>query len=207
MPVAYLDQAQCADQYTDALTMGPDFSARKAIIVVEANDVFMQFAQGDPGNWHWTDERDWRSIAQSLSVSNIIGIRFRNATAGQVAIVTCSLLGDSDPDFESGFPSSVKVTNSMITGIIPAAGQLATAGTGFTYTHTDLSGIYVFSFKTAFAATPTIICQLGPAAAAAGREINVTATSPTGFTVSIDNGLSPPGGEDHAFMFIATPTV
>ena len=45
----------------------------------------------------------------------------------------------------------------MVTGIIPAAGTTPTAGTGFTYTHVNGSGVYVFTLATAFAALVTCV--------------------------------------------------
>lgn len=44
----------------------------------------------------------------------------------------------------------------MITGIIPATGNTPTAGTGFTYTHTNGTGSYVFTYSTPFSAVPDL---------------------------------------------------
>lgn len=155
MPAAYLDKTNAADGYTDPLTLGPDFRVTKALIVVQNNDAFMQFAQGDVGNWHWADEREWRATPQSLLVSNIIGVRFRNAAPGQVAVVTASLLEPDGPDFESGFPTSTVAT--MIAGIVNADGSVA-AGSGFTCVFTGGTRVtYRVTFTTPFARAPVVV--------------------------------------------------
>jgi hypothetical protein len=102
----YINNVAVADAYTPALILGPDYSARRAVITVANNPVLMQFAIGDVGNWRWTDEREFFSIPQSFRVNKVIGVKFRNANAGQVARVLAVLSGDEDPDFESGVPFS-----------------------------------------------------------------------------------------------------
>jgi hypothetical protein len=85
-----------------------------------------------------------------------------------------------------------------VTGIIPAAGTTATAGTGFTYTHTAASGIYVFTFAVAFPAVPVIL------ATANGTDAVwpiVTAVSASGFTVEMTNGSN--ARADRPFFFLA----
>lgn len=104
MSVGYLDQVSAQDEYVDALRLGPDFDTVHALITVEDNDAFMQFAQGGTGNWMWHTEREWRAIPQGMVIGNVIGVQFRNAVAGAVAKITADLLTPSDPDFQVGTP-------------------------------------------------------------------------------------------------------
>lgn len=117
----YINNVAAADGYTTACTLGPDFQAKVAVITVANNPALLQFAVGRLGSWHWTDEREFFSIPQSFKVGNIIGVRFRNAVAGQVARILATLSGgDDDPVFESGLP---------FTSILSAAGGITPVST------------------------------------------------------------------------------
>lgn len=116
----YLAPTACADEYTDALTLGPSFSCDHASIVVgaapgDANAVLYQVARGKPGDWHWTLEREFTAIPQVFRVGGIVGIRFRNAVAGQAATVECYLIGPRDPDIQPGapFPAVTATTRTL----------------------------------------------------------------------------------------------
>jgi hypothetical protein len=103
-------------------------------------------------------------------------------------------------------PSTVPapVATSDVKGIIPAAGTTPTGGSGFTYTHTNGTGLYVFTFATAFQATPDI--QLSFAAnpvTASVDVINSESASATGFTVRTQDRSGT--ARDVAFSFTATP--
>lgn len=112
----YINNVAAADAYTPALSLGPNFDARTAVITVANNSALMQFAVGKIGDWRWTDEREYFSIPQSFRVGNIIGVRFRNANAGQVARILCTLSGEDDIQFESGLP---------FTGTLSASGGVS----------------------------------------------------------------------------------
>lgn len=93
----------CADEYTPELTLGPNFACDHVSFSVgaKASDpaaVLYQVAQGVPGDWRWTDEREFTAIPQATSVGRVIGIRFRNRVAGQAATVQAFLIGRHDPD-------------------------------------------------------------------------------------------------------------
>ena len=92
----------------------------------------------------------------------------------------------------------------IITGIIPATGTTPTAGTGFTYTHTDTTGVYVFSFTgSPYSATPIVVAS----PAGSQRILIVSNVSSSGFTVSAQ-ALSGPGTpSDSAFAFVVNPTL
>ena len=100
----YINNVAAGDQYTDACTIGPNYDAKTAVITIANNSALMQFAVGRLGNWRWTDEREFFSIPQSFKVGNVIGVKIRNANAGQVARVLATLSGDDDIEFESGLP-------------------------------------------------------------------------------------------------------
>lgn len=105
----YLAPTLCADEYTDALTLGPRFQADHANIQVgrdtsDTNAILYQVAQGKPGDWVWTDEREFSAMPQTFKIGRVIGVRFRNKVAGQIATVACNLLGPDDPDFGPGTP-------------------------------------------------------------------------------------------------------
>lgn len=91
---------------------------------------------------------------------------------------------------------------SWLTGIIPSTGTTPTAGSGFTYTHTAASGIYVFTFATAMSSTPIVLTQLNAAVGTNNILAHVTGVLTTGFTVS---WVSTAGGAvDVPFSFIVT---
>lgn len=106
---SYLPPTQCADGYTDAATIGPNFACDHASVTVgssseDTNEVYFQIAQGTLGDWAWSLEREFAAIPETFTVRGIVGIRFRNKVAGQVATVACNLLGPKDPDFGPGTP-------------------------------------------------------------------------------------------------------
>lgn len=105
----YLQPTLCDDDYTAALTLGPSFACDHASVSVGANATdthaaLYQVAVGKPGDWRWMDEREFTALPETFAVGNVIGIRFRNKTAGQPATVECYLLGPSDPDVSPGTP-------------------------------------------------------------------------------------------------------
>ena len=105
----YLAPTLCADAYTDALTLGPRFQADHANIqvgkdITDTNSVLYQVAQGKPGDYAWTLEREFTAGPQSFKIGNVVGVRFRNKVAGEQATVQCYLLGPKDPDIQPGTP-------------------------------------------------------------------------------------------------------
>lgn len=105
----YLPPTLCADQYTDALTLGPRFQADHVTVAVgaSANDtasVLYQVATGEPGDYQWSLEREFTALPQAFRIAGVVGIRFRNKVAGTPATVTCFLLGPKDPDIQPGTP-------------------------------------------------------------------------------------------------------
>lgn len=137
----------------------------------------------------------------------LLEVAFKSAVAGTPATVSGyfserNSLGILTTIGGAGTVTSKAAAASLITGIIPAAGTVPTAGTGFTYTHTNGTGIYVFSFTTAFASTPTIVAVSNDSTLA--NIAWVSAISPNGFQVDMDQ----PGVAHHdaPFSFIAQAT-
>lgn len=98
----------------------------------------------------------------------------------------------------------------LVTGIIPAAGIIPTAGSGFTYTHTNGTGLYVFTFTEVFSATPLVLATINQAHTA-GRvdTVNISGVGPTGFTAETGILTVAPvdGLVDIAFIFEAKGVV
>jgi hypothetical protein len=111
----YINNLAALDTYDPALTLGPFFDARNAVVTVANNPALMQFAVGELGRWRWTDEREFLSIPQSFKVSKVVGIRFRNANPGVAARILAVLAGDDDVQIDSGTP---------FTGLLSATGQV-----------------------------------------------------------------------------------
>ncbi len=114
----YINNVAAGDNYTDACTIGPNYDAKTVVITIANNSALMQFAVGRVGNWRWTDEREFFSIPQSFKVAGVLGVKIRNANAGQVARVLATLTGDDDIQFESGLP---------FTGTLAANGGVSSA--------------------------------------------------------------------------------
>jgi hypothetical protein len=126
----YINNVAAGDAYTAACTLGPNFEARDVVITIANNPALMQFAVGKVGDWRWTDEREFFSIPQSFRVSNVIGVKIRNANPGQVARVLVVLSGSDDPGFDSGIP---------FTGVLSAGGGVTPGGGSVEIDHNGLA--------------------------------------------------------------------
>lgn len=210
-----IDNVNAADSYTDAATLGPVFRSAGGFCTVSGHDAFCQLGYvhpnpqgGGQGQWTWDDEFHIPVGAAGTILTLLPGtvaIRFRNYVAGSVAVVSASLNQPGRPSVQvaaSGF-ASASVSSTSITGQIPAAGTTPTAGTGFTYTHGS-TGVYVFTFTTAFAAAPTVLATI---AGATTGFVFVASVSPGGMTINTFNVGSPPVAADRAFNFVAFTTV
>lgn len=82
---------------------------------------------------------------------------------------------------DGSFWREVSYNPIEVTGLIPAAGTTPTAGSGFTYTHTNGTGVYVITFTTAFVGfAPVISAQTSQ-----GGTGIVSGASTSGFTMTI----------------------
>jgi hypothetical protein len=171
----------------------------------------MQFAVGHYGRWRWTEEREWDApagpdIINAFRVSNIIGVRFRNAIAGQRARIICNLTSPDgeDPVFESGLLSAGSIASNglassgagVIAGDVSSVGTVA-SGAGFTVVRNGV-GNYTVTFTTPFAANPGVAVT---ALSGAFRVCTINPISPNAFTVNIVDAAS--NAQDTAFAFVA----
>lgn len=133
----YINNLALADNYAAASTLGPFGEADTCTVLVSGNPANMQFYVGDEATGHWTDEREYTAAAgpsttNSFKVSNVRGIRMRNANAGNVAVVSATLFRtgatyDSwDPIFEAG---------SLSPGTITASGSVSPGGANVEVDH------------------------------------------------------------------------
>ncbi len=141
------------------------------------------------------------------------GVKFRSSIAGSPAVIVAERDFQTDIVVTSGNVSAASIapngeTNpnpgaggNVITGIIPAAGTAQTAGTGFTYTHVNGSGMYVFSFTKPFSARPVVLTEAETNANFAAA----TAITANGFTVTTQDRLGNLG--DIPFSFTAQDAV
>ncbi len=86
----------CGDSYTAAATIEYQYEGSGGYFQVATNSVYMQLLWGKQGGEQWTNEILADPCNGSLS-PGIIGIRFRNAVAGQVAVVSAGLSLRDEP--------------------------------------------------------------------------------------------------------------
>ena len=195
-----LNTVTVPNNYTDACSIQYVYGGKGGTFAITDADVFYQIQYGRLGAEFWTDEAILQPGGGSIE-PGAIGVRFRNAVSGVIATVSARISPPGQPGLTQGF--AAVAASTMITGVIPALGVAPTAGTGFSYTHTNGTGVYVFTFSTAFSAAPLILTTIGPEAAA-DRGAIVTVRSTTGFTVTCHGA----GGiGDDAFMFVAMEVI
>ena len=197
-----LDKVSCSDGYTDAASIKTVFDSSGGYLAVTGNDAYARLIYGKQGQQFTTAEFHV-PIGNGILYPGTIGIEFRNYTAGSVAVVSGALSNAQEPPvaLSAGGVATPSVTTT-ITGIIPATGTTPTAGSGFTYTHANGSGQYVFTFTTPFATAPTVLLTALLDAQIGIRGSNVTAA---GFQVNIRDGAG--AAFDAAFNFAALKTV
>lgn len=206
----YLNNVACADNYTPACTIGPNFDARTVVITIANNPVLMQFGIGKLGDWRWTDEREFFAIPQSFQVGKVIGVRFRNANPGNIARVLAVLSGDDDPAFQSGIPftgflsaaGAITPIGALLTGAVSSAGAIV-AGTGFTAVR-DSAGNYTVTFTTPFAQRPIVVVTPESLALPA---LELTSVAANSFHVVFWSSNTAGTPLDCGFGFVATAAV
>lgn len=176
--------------------------------VVANAAVFAQYFHGLRGQADNSDELFLPPGTYPLSATDkdpLGGIRFRSAVKGVPAQVfgvlyypnEATLLASSEFTAQVGSSGTISAGGGVLTGIIAAAGTVPIAGTGFTVTHVNGSGVYNIIYTTPFASPPLVLCQMNDFFAAA--VCGVTNNLATGFTAS----WSP--AADHQFMFESLP--
>lgn len=96
-----LDSVSCGDDYTPAATLAYAYGSNGGSFVVSGHDAFVQLAYGRLGSEVWMSELHVSTGAVALQ-KGIIGVRFRNKTAGSIAVVTAALATANEPPFTLG---------------------------------------------------------------------------------------------------------
>jgi len=197
-----LNNVQTSNVYTDACSILGVYGGHGGTFFVSGQPVYYEIQYGRLGEPHFTEEGYLSPGAGSIE-PGAIGIRFRSANTGQPATVTARI----DPPSQPGLQITAQSPSAgvVVTGIIPAAGNVATAGSGFTYTHVNGSGVYVFTFTTPFSAAPVVVANATiPGGGGAAIDLTFPSVNGSGFTINVHNN----GGlTDFAFNFLAQAVV
>jgi hypothetical protein len=175
--------------YTDAATIADVWNGQGGAFDIIGGSVYhsLQYPQSSQtssglGLSSWTEDIRLGPTSGSIP-PNVSGIKFRNVDPAVPATVSARIAPPGQPTVSVASANSISIaTVSMLTGIIPAAGTTPTAGTGFTYTHTNGTGVYVFTFNTPFANLPVLTLTL--IGTSHNATPNVTGRATTGFTVT-----------------------
>lgn len=107
----------CGDGYTDAATITPNQNIRTIVCSVSApNFAVVQVANRMVGGKPQFDQAEQAIQPGPITFTNVYGIRFRNFTAGKVAVIQANayFVGEAVP--EGNIPSSVVFTTGGSTG-------------------------------------------------------------------------------------------
>ena len=153
-----IKSVNCGNNYTPAATLSEIIASSGGYFAVSGNDALVELQYGPQGTTQWTGEAQV-PVGNGVLDPGTTGVRFRNATAGSVAVVTAALYEEAEPRLVITSPGTVSVSGSLsgVTGIVSAAGAIL-GGTGFTVAHPGL-GQYVITFTTAFAAVPVLLAM------------------------------------------------
>lgn len=95
-----LDNVSCGDDYTAAATLQDIWKSNGGGFAISdtGGDAYVQLQYGELGLAQWTNEQRVPAGSSGPLYKGTVGIQFRNAVAGQVAIVTtASLATQSEP--------------------------------------------------------------------------------------------------------------
>lgn len=93
-----LNQAIVGDNYTTAATLRDIWNARGGWFnVSSAAAVFVQLQYGTNGTDDWTDEQELGAGSSGTLPDDAVGVRFRNAVAGQTAVVSVTIAQGQEP--------------------------------------------------------------------------------------------------------------
>jgi hypothetical protein len=197
--------------YADTATIQDVWAAQGGSFIIENGRAFYQLQynldatrKSGFGNFEWSPEA-LLPPGQGPIPPNATGVRFRNQDATLPATVSAVIANGPAPVLT--LSSQGTIGSTMITGLIPAAGTTPTAGTGFTYTHTNGTGIYVFTFVTPFSTiAPVVLVTQTSNPVLTGTTVSaVESVTVNGFTVRLQNTAGAPA--DNSFNFIAQATV
>lgn len=193
-----LNDVAVADDYTVAASIQNIFPGAGGAYVVKLQPVYAQLQYGVQGAAHWTDEQILDPGGGAID-PGATGIQFRNATAGQAAIVSARIKPRAQPGLAVAFASTVGP--SVVTGRVSSVGGIV-SGTGFTVTK-GAAGIYTINFNTAFTGGAPIVVAMAENASWLGASI--TALSASAVTLRWVNIAFNP--TDTAFEFLANAII
>lgn len=96
-----LNNVTCGDDYTDAATISDVWNSNGGWYSINANSVYAQLQYGTLGEPFWTQEQLLAVGSSGGLGSDCIGIRFRNAVAGQNATVGGAIAQGDEPPLGS----------------------------------------------------------------------------------------------------------
>lgn len=150
----------CGDQYTTAATLEGIVESSGGYFVVENNQALVQLQYGALGSFQFQTGEAQVPLGNGILQTGTCGIRFRNAVAGSVAVVTAAIYENVEPALivTAGGLSTPSTNPTLLTGIVDSAGTIL-GGTGFTVVHTG-TGVYQINFDTPFSAPPVGLVTL-----------------------------------------------
>lgn len=92
-----LNNVSVGDDYTDAATIQDVFTSNGGWYGISVNSVYVQLQYGVRGESYWTQDQLLAVGSAAGFGSDCIGIRFKNATAGQVANVSAGIAQGDEP--------------------------------------------------------------------------------------------------------------
>lgn len=107
-----LNNVSCGDGYTDAATVSDVWNSKGGWFSVSTQSVYVQLQYGDLGSSYWVTEQLLGAGAFASVDDTCVGVRFRNATAGQTASVTAYLAQGNEPPLSIIAAGNVTVTGS-----------------------------------------------------------------------------------------------
>lgn len=188
----------CGDDFTNAATILDVFDSGGGAFQVSGNAAKYILQYGNRGDNFFTDEATI-GLGGGIIPPGVTGVRFRNAVASSVAVVSALIRHKAQPHLALSFPALA--TGGMITGSVDAAGNIV-AGTGFTVVHNG-AGDFSINFTTPFAAAPAVVFH--PLQTLAGGVFHSQSNAPTVTQARVILKSAAGAGADLPFNFIASP--
>lgn len=117
----------CGDNYTDAATIRDVFGSGGGVFEVQNQPVKYKLQYGGQGVDYWTSEAVVGTGGGTIP-PGVTGLAFRNAVAGQTAVVSALIRPAAQPHLALSFPAATVITGNMQ---LIATVTLATPSPGF----------------------------------------------------------------------------
>lgn len=178
-----------ADQATpgQAAILGPIINSNGGYCNIEDNPVYAEYAytqDGSAAGIVWGDPVPL-PVGPIILAPGTVGVRFRNYTPGQNAVVFGSLSFPREPQVQitSGGIATAG-SSSEITGRLSSLGSIV-SGTGFSVLHTG-TGAYTVSFDSVQAAIPLVQVQWEAAGSTGSVVDNMFNPTTSGFQLQMN---------------------